>query len=494
MPFATGNATNFADQQVNGEVVATGDGIQTSFTINISSEKGQIDSFSGDYTIGSTPLSFTTDFDGNISGTDLSGTFDGKQAIFNFVNPPTGTIEVDYISQGVLSQIIDFATNRSVKTQVIGTGDGVQTTFNFNLNNAPVAPGQCLIIVQIGGVRYMPYPQGGIFDHPQVTGTLVEASGVGSITLANPQQNGIDIIAIYSDSTILGRDWILLREETSRNAAGNDSYPGTLLKQSWLKNSGFSGKVNNNEGGITIAFRECQNTAANAFAIQGNVFKIYNDSNQQSPSFLSNSSDNGGSFNASNGSLTNMPTCNMVDTNLAWFCSATKNHIAIVVRSIGTTYGQLAQGCGNPLSSFLLYRKPFFSKGNTANLTPITSSQTLFNGIHKGDSREGIYVRPDGTMNDGTQGYEFFPRDKYNASSGKALKGRLDVNASRIRPVVVHDTTLNNTLFEIPGLFFCPSNRLQREDDFLIDGRSYQVFTDHNKVTEADFFCIDKDL
>ena len=86
----------------------------------------------------------------------------------------------------------------------------------------------------------------------------------------------------------------------------------------------------------------------------------------------------------------NMPTCNTDEATLAWFCSVTKNHIFICVLSLGTVYSQLVQGCGNPNSSFLLYPKPYFSKGNSSLLKSLSDAANGFFGPHAGNVNDLI--------------------------------------------------------------------------------------------------------
>lgn len=498
MPFLAGTASQAFNLAVVNEFVANGDGIQTVYNFAVAKPPARLDSFTGTYDTGS-PQSWTTDSAGNITGTDItSGTFDGTNASITFTVAPTANpINCSYTALGVLAQVVDFVTNGRLKhSETVGTGDGIQTVFSTTLSNTTIVAGQLLIRFKIGGVVYWAYDDGsGVFDHPQIsTGTIVYATGVLNLTFLTAIDNTFNIEAIYTTSAIAGRDWLLLRNETSRDTAGVESYSGELLEQYWLKNAGFSQKVNNNGGGVTLGFRESKIVASDIFCIQGNIWRTFGEQEYTSTSFISNDAVIPALYTVANGTLNLMPTMGLDDSPVAFWCSCTRSHILIVVRSLGVIYTHMIGGVMNPFSTFESYPFPGFVKGNSA--APVAlGTQNNHVGIHRNQATAGAIhmYESDGSYNRGdTSVYRILPRD--NWSGAAVLKNTTD-NKVILRNVQFYNLSNDYTYFELVGLKFCPTNQIQAEDTILDQNtRNYIIFPEHTKTNEEDFFAVDTDL
>lgn len=506
MPFATGTAYQFSNQVITAvESIGNGDGVQTVFNYDISRPTAFLGSLQGSYTIGGGVFNFTSDSSGNITGTNIaSGTFDGTTISITFSTAPDNATAINldqYTSKGALQQIVDFATNGVTPfTETVGTGDGTLTNFTQTLSNATIAAGQCLIRFRISGAVYFAYDDGlGGFDHPKIsTGSINYSTPSVNITFTDPIDNGFVIEAIYTNSSIAGRDWLLLREDNAKDTSGTDSYPGELLKQFILKNSGTSGKINNNDGGITIGMRESKNAASNIYNYQINIFRNYGETQYQSDNFIINSTDNGSTYNTTNKDFTSMPTTPVNDDVVLWYCSATKNRLLCVFRVAGTVYTNFYLGAGLPYSSILNYPKPFVAIANFNGRISFTDTQTNFDFFI---CRIGIssflggayYVDPDGNYRRGdNDGYETLPATQFSDIGD--LKKTTD-DKVLVWTTGLYDRTLEQTLMEFEGAYYTPCTGLASEDDLIVNGsENHLIFQDIFRTDYKDYMSIDTDI
>jgi len=120
------NTVYVYDDSVSGEVLATGDGTTTSFSGNLANNALHSSSLTVHYTIGGTGYDATDDGNGNISGTDCTGTIDydtGAYTLDFSTAPDNGTdITADYTSDGRLE--ITNGTILQCDKLHVGSNDG----------------------------------------------------------------------------------------------------------------------------------------------------------------------------------------------------------------------------------------------------------------------------------------------------------------------------------------------------------------------------------
>ena len=273
MPYKEGTIKVFANKVVTNEVLGQGNGSQTTFNLTLDKAPCFINSLTISYTIGATGYQATSDASGNITGTHItSGTVveDGSvNLVFSTAPDDLTDIKADsYTAKGFLQMLLDFAVGTKYE-ETVGTGDGVQKTFNFTLTNGPLAKGQVRLEIKVNTQVYKIFDNGeGEWDHEQVSSSSIDYSTKAcSVTLVSAQDNLAPVKALYVASATEGHDWLAYREETTRQQDGvTEAFSGELLKQVLLKNSGYTYKDY-----IVIGLRETKRVASNFWCLKSGM-------------------------------------------------------------------------------------------------------------------------------------------------------------------------------------------------------------------------------
>jgi len=511
VPYIEGTVSKFANTVITVvEVIGTGDGIQTVFNFTVLNAPAFLDSLQGSYVIGTTTFNFTSDTSGNITGTNInSGTFDGTDGTITFSTAPDNGTDVEltqYTAKGFIQVLKEYVTNENENTtniyeETIGTGDGVQTVFNFSLSNFPMARGQIRIEYTYQGTKYYIYDDGaGNWEREQITSsTITYADGTGgNLTFNVPPDNLTDIKAFYTTSAIEGRDWLLLLDQNTKDNNNVDAFPGTLLQEIVLKNSGISYKESVADGGICFGFREVQDTGNDTYNFQMNLYKQWLDAEQNTNDWAINLADTGFIYNTVNETWRNGPYTPIDNEPMQYFIIATKNAIRAAIRCAGTVYTSFYCGAVFRKSSPLKYPKPYFIIGNINDLTAFTSTSGNLKYIadvtqESGGFNQGFsfYIRPDGTYKNDCR-YETLP--KTEISNTGISKGTPDGKVAS-RPITLLEIDTNQVLGDLEGVKVCLDNRIAAENTVEDQNlEEFVVIPNIFRTTFSDYMLFSKDL
>ncbi|MEK7485517.1 MAG: hypothetical protein AABZ60_14425, partial [Planctomycetota bacterium] len=274
MPWTTGNVSTFTNKFISTpETIGTGDGADTTFSYTVSKPPIFLNGVKISYVIATVTYTPTSDSSGNFTGTGLtSGSVTEAgfiDLVFSTAPDNLSLIRVtEYTTKGLLQKFIDFVVTNKF-TEIVGTGDGAETVFSATLANVTIAKGQVRIKFKIAGVIYWVWDDGnGAFLHAEITtGTIDYDTGDINLEFENPIDNAYDIDVLYTTGAE-GQDWLIFHEDLSQSNALTDAFPGLLLKQYVLRNSGKNWAEH-----IVLGFRECQLVSDNQYLIELNLYK-----------------------------------------------------------------------------------------------------------------------------------------------------------------------------------------------------------------------------
>lgn len=497
MPFikAQSVSTPF-DKDFLDETLDQGSTGQTVFNMTVSMVNIYLTPFTLKYTVGSSPFTATTDSAGNLTGTHISsGTVsqNGNVDVTFSTEPDDGTdIDADYRTRGVLTEIIDYVTNGNAQNSetIDSTPNGILTTFSGTLAQFPVARGQVRIEFTIASTTYRIWDDGtGQWEHPEITSSSLNyTSGAWSITFANPPDDTTDIDAIYSTSTIEGRDWVVLLNTGTRDNNNVAAFPSTLHKEVVIKNSGASYKEN-----IYVGFRECESAANAFFALQLNVYfqRLQDDGDWNDNRFTP---DGHGqvSYDGTRELWSGMPRISLNEDTLNYWIYVSKNRITGFVEVTGSRFESYYAGLGLRFGAPSEYENPLVAVGShagTNNFTDTGSAHSMIIDIaSNGD--QAIYVDP---------------RNKYGTSETTTGKAQFSIYGYAEKQVgSVGNFTFNTDgsiptwpcygyserdkelLFELEGVKGLMNDQIQSEDTVTESG-SGDVYTVAQNVFRTGF-------
>lgn len=462
MAYKEGTVKVFANKIITNEVLAQGDGSQTTFNLTLTKAPCFINSLTLSYTVGATVYQATSNASGVITGTHItSGTLaeDGSIPALVFSTAPDNLTDIkadSYTAKGFLQMLLDFVVGAKY-TETVGTGDGSQKTFNFTLSNGPLAKGQVRLEIKVNAQTYKIFDDGtGKWSHAQVSASLINYSTrVCSVTLVDAQDNLAPLKAFYVASATEGQDWLVYRQETTRESNGTtEAFSGELLQQVLLKNSGYTYKEH-----IVVGFRETKYLAGNFWCL--NLKAHYNlDENSLWPNLNPSSY-----YNSTYKNFYRIASVVFKDDSvMPYFISATKTKIAAFIRVPDGIYESFYVGGGVRLMEPSANENPIIATGSAWNNIIFSDTSTKHVWcINRDATGYGHHAISYDNQVIGLADLEFLPLRLWSAPG--MMENLVDGNIL-ITPVYAYDDRANRkqALFALEGLFYCPSTVLNGED------------------------------
>lgn len=489
MTWSTGTIDTFSNLLVDTpEVADTGDGATTVFSLQTSNKPIFVSGVEIEFTISTTTYQVTSDANGDFAHAEISsGSITEAGALsITFNNPPDDTTDIlfnEYTTKGALQKIVDSITSDQY-TEVVDTGDGVTTSFSTTLSNTTIAKGQMLLRFKIGGFVYWVWDNGNDeWEHDEISSSSIDYdTGDVSITFATAIDDTFDIDILYTTGSA-GQDWIILLEQNAKDSGGSDAFPGLLLKEYVLTNSG-SGYADR----VVVGLREAQNIAGNQYNIELNLYKSWNESDQDQGewNFSGNYST---SYSGSTEHWTGLPCIAINDTTQTYWVSSTKDRVNFVVRVSGTIYAPASFGIGNRIgSSKDDYPKPYYVAGTGSGDFVFSSTSGTHSSFVKPSSTDSFILL---TPEDGYQGADDF---KLSPTEDLSNPGDLKLTTTnKVGMMEVHLVEIDpseRTLFELDGVFYCNYVNFAAEDVLNDGADDYLVVQDVFRTGNGDYFCL----
>lgn len=385
---------------------------------------------------------------------------------------------------GLLAAIVNFCAGTKY-TQSLGAGNGAQTVFPFTISNTPVAKGNLLIEFTIGAMTYIAFDRGdGSFDHDEIASTTFDyATGTGSVEFAHPLDDTTAFSSIYcvgQNSGEEGRDWLVMLDQTTKKPDGSEAFPGLVLREVILKNSGVSHKEP-----IYVGLRECQYIPGNFYALQLNV--MYN-FDKDSIDWNYNKTISGrASYNTSRNAYSTHPHILLNDDSMAYWVISTKQAIMGIARVAGSVYETFYVGQGKRFSAPSKYANPLLAIGSgygTFNYTETGSSHryvlTPASYALMAVDNENNYRANDSVI--------LLPMQDF-AAIGEIT--RTEADEIERYPVDLYDDDNDCLLCELDGVFALLDNELQSEDTLTDGAKSFVITQDIFRTTYSSYMAFE---
>lgn len=392
----------------------------------------------------------------------------------NFANQAGGIL-------GLLGKLLEWCASTGYE-ETIGTGNGSQTVFGFTLTNTTIAKGQCRVRYRISGVNYEVFENGeGSFVGEKITtGALDRATGIGSITFSSPVDNSYVIKALYTNASIEGRDWLILHQTTTKTNTGAEAYPGLLLQECILRNSGISYKDN-----VIVGIREWQQSANQRWGWNLNLY----------PRFLA--SDSGWNFSSyfhgrttygTSSNYTTHPCCYFKENETIkyWFI-ANKRRIIVIARTASTLYMSCYLGFGKRISTPGAYEKPNTVIGNNAGDLTFASTTLVDCTNIDATSYISMTISPSEIFLASTainKGWTFAETRVMR----KTTNSKVNIFPLFVSTIEAHPNRL--LLFELDNIYKCPNEGIVAEDTLTIGGDTYLVVPNIYRSGFGDYLCV----
>lgn len=399
----------------------------------------------------------------------------------------TGTTVGFSGATGLLQSLIAYIAGATYP-DALGTGDGITMVFSKTVANTPIALGQCRIRFKIAGVIYQAWDNGlGVFVHTKIsTGTIVYATGAINITFTNAPDNLYVMGIIYCLSTNgAGRDWIILRDTTSKTNTGAEAFPSDNPREYIIKNSGPSYVEE-----IYIGLREFKYVAGTHYGIQLNIYKTWRDVEEAAVSpWNANSADTGYGYDGTRQNYTACPGMPLNETNMAYWIFSSKRRIMVVARVSGTIYEAFYAGGTKRFSSPSKYPHPYIIMGTVGDAaTTFSSTASTHNFFIWPVQVPGCFMclLPNDTYDKGTN-VTFYPKRDFGSGLGTLKK--TPTNKIILYPVYAIQRAVApyQLLFELDGPFFTPFTSLAAEDILEIAADDYLIVPNIFRTTYQDY-------
>lgn len=498
MVFFTGEVSRHHDSNLTNEVLAVGDGIETSFSgrsLHFPIKFGMVQF---EYTIGATTYQ-VTDINGTFTNIYIiAGTIDSNgNYSFVFSAPPdnlTNIRLVQYSVYGLLSVILQKVMGTGY-SQVLGTGNGVQTVFSGTLSGSKVSEGQCRLKFTINGVTHDLWDDGeGSFLHSYITtGTINYVTKAVNITFSLPIDSGKNVTTYHTDGNA-GQDWISLlgpRLQTDNTGTTTSSNGGQ--REVVLKNSGISYKEE-----IIIGLREYSYAASDYFGISCLLGKFWRHSEDIAGYYYASDS---GFREWCNYAITYNGTYNecsesakFVISNdiMKYWLSTTKSRIIVVVRNTGTIYTSMYVGECIRFCSPSRYDKPQIVAASTDQFRK--HSDTDIYGCFRPNGAGARWFDDNlsyKTHDTNTNGGQFASSHRWvntgllkKTTNGKVVLYPIDF----IEPGGTPNRTEHKIYFRMEGIYHCPD--IEIDSEHTVNTTEYIAFQDVHRTNYHDYFCI----
>lgn len=494
MAFTSGTVSGAFDKAYADELLGTGDGASSLYNLNFTNAPVFIAGIVLDYQVNGSDFQATSDANGDFTGTHItsaSATETGITLQLDTVALVTDEFRADYTAKGLLTKIKEFIAN-DTHEEVLASGNGVQTNFSGTLANTNIAQGQARIEYTIGAETFIQdLTSADTWNTDNiVTGTLNRTTGAWVLNFDAALDNIVDNLKVIYSTGSPGRDWIVFDNETTKDTSLAEAFPGLLLQQIVLSNSGKNG-----DDRVNVGLRECQSVPNSYYSLDLNGYTSYirgGDWNQSASGTLGHGRT---SYDATRESFTAHPRVSLNDDFIAYNLYSNKNQFKFNARitgnrDVGAYLGNLLRV--SPPSD---YRYPLLIAGSHTSNANFTSTSSDHRFFIEGSIAGTVFLVVD-------------PRDKFRGSNlpsspnqcsmvpkddeGTLSNAMTEDNTGErsLLPCMVFNRDDDETLGQIEDTYYCPNDGIQSNDVLEIGGDDYRVFQNVFRNTYQDFFCI----
>lgn len=488
MPYETGNISTFANKLITTpETIGTGDAIDTTFSYTVSKTPIFKNGVEIEYTIATTTYQVTSDADGVFTGTGITtGTVTEAgliDLVFSTAPDDTTLIRVlEYTTKGMLQNLIDFTCSESFE-ESIGVGDAIETVFSGTLINTDVAKGQARLRFKIEGVVYWVWDNGnGEFINILIASSSLDyVTGEVTVTFTDPIDDTFDVEILYTDGAE-GQDWIKLNEDLSQDNVLADAFPGLLLKQYVITNSG-----SNYAERIVIGLRENQYVPENRYAINLNLYKQWEETEHNAQNWNINAYATG--YDTTRESFSSHPSTALNDTVQTYYFKATKDYVFSCIKVSGTVYTNFYGGCGIRFASIQDYKNPHIIIGNLSSTFSFTNVGSTHSMVANPNATNNAWIiNKDNQYKNGTN-FTVIPTRQYTVSGEVELSSNSKILLDEIFIVDI-DVFPELLLFQIRDLYHTPYIDFITESTIDDGVDTYIGFQNIFRNSSYDYFAI----
>lgn len=484
------------------EQLDVGDGVQTVFT-------GRSENYP--IVFGTVQIEFTTT-SGTFQVTEVGGTFthaelnsgsideDGNYS-FDFVNPLTDTTPLkilQYSTKGFLTKLLELISVEPTE-DLIGTGNGAQTTFNFTLTGAgAIEPGNVRLRFIINGVEYDLWdtpasPTAGSWIHNLISSSTINyTTRVIQVVFTQAPDN---LTPVDGWSVPAGESWVQMVNQPVTDASGVQEPDGDGQKEVVLYNSGISNKEE-----IIIGLREFSLPASDIFGLElalGNRWTYEDDNN---PYFWHTTNVAAfpylSTYNTTLNCANNSQKFIYSNDSMKYWVNVTKSRVIIVIRNTGAIFTHCYFGDTIKFATPTQYKRPYVVCGNTISTSVAFTSSQVF-GLGRPSSNCWRFFDENNEYKLATSGSVIFQEitTTYNQFQNTGLLKRTlknDVGLSRVvcanRGVTNDRQNTARLYFALDGVWICPDNDMDSEN--TINALNVVCFQDVFRTTYQDYIAI----
>lgn len=487
MAFTSGIVSSFFNKVITStEVLAIGDGIETSFLLQLLNPTIFVNSLTVKYTIGSVEYTVTSNSSGVLIGDYITygSVNEGGSISIQFSTPPDDLSEIkatEYKLKGIVRKLLDFVVGAKY-TQNVGTGDGSQKIFNTTISNTPISKGQALLYLKISTYEYYLWDNGdGTFENDEIDSentTLNYETGALHLELKHALDNGIASTLTYISGES-GRDWFVDIVRQTRNNSNVNILTQFDLIECKLKNAGESGKES-----VYTMFREYCDDSLSFGAINLAV-----DAGMTYPQdtywwcFAMNSR-----YAYEANGYKEIPHINTKDGPMSYWFMSNKNRIMGGIKVTNSIDETFYIGLGFRFSSPAYFRYPLFCAGTCGQnirYWDTTNHNFLANGGHY-----QIVYNIDATVL-GLSAHRVHPRETYNYNF--SLWGTKYNDKKMLMPIYIESSTPKYLLMKLDGVFWLHDPTVSSGDTITVDGKEYVVFQNTFQTGELNYLAMRKD-
>ena len=177
--------------------------------------------------------------------------------------------------------VFDYSFGTKITGEVVGTGDGATTSFNYTIANTPIGAYSVEINYTISGSNYIAYDDGaGNISGTSVSGTIDYTTGSLSLTFTTAPDNGTNITIDYLHNSLTeGTDYqidtnlgkVQFLSTGSVTASSNVDYFYNFKKVDYdLHNTGLAGQDD-----INIILRPVIDTQESVMYVKGLLYDYF---------------------------------------------------------------------------------------------------------------------------------------------------------------------------------------------------------------------------
>lgn len=490
MAFTSGTTAVAFDTLIEDEEIGVGDG-GSSYVFTILEAPAYIAGAVLDYQVNGVDFQATSDASGNFTGTHITtATMDETEVTIELSSNALATDEfvLTYTAKGVMTKLLEFLGEADQHEEIIDV-DGGASSYSGTLANTGVALGQAyLFYAKDGFPQVLKLTSLDVWEHDDLTtATLNRTTGAYNLVFTgNVDAETVKII--YSVGSA-GQDWLVFDKQLSQDKLpASDAFPGLLLKQCVLANSGSSG-----DRTIYWGIREAQSVPNSYYTWDLNGYKTYTIGGDWNQSFAGSGGHGRNTYDTVRESYSNLPRMNLNDDNTNYRFYATKNRVFVVCNITGDRDVTMYAGNYIPYGPPSDLRYPLAIIGSCSGNLNFTSTSSNHSFIIEPtqNSANFLCVGPD----DNFRGSQLpssndrcmvLPKGDETALTNGIT--RTENNKVVRLPCVIYEFDNDRSYGELEEIFYCPDTTIQSDSTF--DSGTYRIFQNVFRNTHEDFACV----